>query len=92
MARERPSYRVLYLVFALGVLQAVGLSILEAYRIATLGREVRRLEAENERLWRRARALEAELAAAREPGFLEAEARRLGLVKKDETLYARETH
>ncbi len=92
MVRDRPSYRVLYLVFALGVLQAVGLLAFEAYRTATLDREVRRLEAENAELWRRVRELEATLAATRTPAFLEAEARRLGLVKKDETLHARKTH
>lgn len=92
MVRDRPSYRVLYLAFALGVLQAVGLLAFEAYRTATLSREVRRLEAENAALWERVRVLEAELKAAEGPPFLEAEARRLGLVKKDETLHARKTH
>jgi len=92
MKREHPLFRLLYLAFAIGVLQAIGLVGFELYRLHTLHRYVAQLEAENEALWQRARELEAELNAARSPEALEATARRLGLVKHDETLYARTPH
>jgi len=92
MKREHPLFRPLYYVFALGVLQALGLIGFELYRYHTLRQEVARLEAENQALWQRARELEAELRAAQSPEAKEAEARRLGFVKRDETLYARKTH
>ncbi len=92
MERPRPSYRVLTLVFALGVLQAIGLVGLELYRIHRLEAEVAGLEAENRALWAKARELEAALERKDDPAFLEALARELGWVKKDEILYARTPH
>ncbi len=91
MVWERFGYRVLYWIFAVGVLQAAGLLLFELYRAPVLSREIRRLEAENQALWQRARALEHDLLAAQEPGFLEAAARRLGWVKRNEVLYPRKT-
>ncbi len=92
MKREHPLFRALYLVFAIGVLQAIGLVGFELYRLYALQQQVARLEAENEALWQRTRQLEAELEAARSPEALEAASRRLGMVKQDETLYARKAH
>jgi len=92
MERGRPIYRLLYLAFALAILQAVGFIGFELYRVYTLHRAAEALAAENQALWERVRALEAEVAAWRTPAALEAEARRLGLVKRDETLYPRTTH
>jgi len=83
---------VLYLVFALGVLQALGLLGFELYRMHALKKELAKLEAENAALWQQARELEARLAAYQDEAALEAEARRLGQVKSDETLYPRKTY
>ncbi len=92
MVRDRPSYRVFYLVFALGVFQALGLIAFEIYRLYTLSREVRVLEEQNQRLWQRVRELEGLLQETQDPAFLEAEARRLGWVKRDETLHPGTAH
>ncbi len=92
MDRPRPSYRLLTLIFALGVLQAVGLAGFELYRLHLLHRRVAALEAENARLWRRVRGLEAALEKGDDPALLEALAREMGWVRKDEVLYARTPH
>ncbi len=90
--RARPSHRLLYLLFALGLFEVAGLFFFETYRYYQISREVARLEQENEALWAKVRDLRAELAHANDPGELEALARRLGLVKKDEVLYVRKSH
>ena len=90
--RDRPAYRFLYLIYALGVLHLLGLMALEAYRAYTDRQEAERVEAENAELAARISLLEEELAHADDPAYREALARRLGYVRKDEVLYARPDH
>ena len=92
MERGHPLHRVFYLAFALGTLHALILIGIETYRWRTLSQETARLEVQNQSLWERVRKLEAELSAMNSRAAMEAEARRLGLVKRDETLYPRTTH
>ncbi len=92
MDRPRPSYRLLTLVFALGVLQALALVGFELFRLHRLEAQAAALSAQNAELWRQVRDLEAVLEKRDDPAFLEALARGMGWVKKDEILYARTPH
>jgi len=85
---------LLALVLGLTLLQAIYLITLEVVRLDHFRQEAARLERENRELARRVHLLEADLAAVREDeeAVLEAEARRAGLVRKDELLFPRATH
>lgn len=86
---ERPIYRILHLVFALGVAHALFLLGQEGVRAYRLAQERARLEEALSRAEARVAELKAELAAAQDPAHLEALARRLGLVRPEETLKRR---
>jgi len=86
---ERPIYRLLHLVFALGLAHALFLLAQEGVRAQSLARERARLEAQLEQMEARVALLEAQVAAAKDPAHLEALARRLGLVRQEEILKRR---
>ncbi len=86
---ERPIYRLLHLVFALGLAHALFLLVQEGVRAQSLARERARLEAQLEQMEARVALLEAQVAAAKDPAHLEALARRLGLVRQEEILKRR---
>lgn len=86
---ERPIYRVLHLIFALGSLHMLGLIGLEAKRFLDLRQERALTQAHINDLKKRVAALEADIAAAQTTEYREAMVRRLGYVKKDEVLNAR---
>jgi len=86
---ERPVYRILHLVFALGVAHALFLLGQEGVRAYRLAGERARLEEAIARAEARVAELRAQVAAAQDPAHLEALARRLGLVRQEETLKRR---
>ncbi|WP_117237827.1 septum formation initiator family protein [Thermus sediminis] len=86
---ERPIYRILHLVFALGLAHALFLLAQEGVRARKLSQERARLEAELEKKEAAVARLEALVAAAKDPAHLEALARRLGLVHSEEVLKRR---
>ncbi|WP_022797761.1 septum formation initiator family protein [Thermus islandicus] len=86
---ERPIYRILHLVFALGLVHALFLLAQEGVRARELAQERARLEAELRRKEAAIARLEALVAAAQDPAHLEALARRLGMVRKEEILKRR---
>ena len=86
---ERPIYRVLHLVFALGLAHALFLLAQEGVRAQKLAQERARLEAELEKKRAAISRLEALVAAAKDPEHLEALARRLGFVGQEEILKRR---
>jgi cell division protein FtsB len=86
---ERPIYRVLHLVFALGLAHALFLLAQEGVRAQKLAQERARLEAELEKKRAAIARLEALVAAAKDPEHLEALARRLGFVGPEEILKRR---
>lgn len=86
---ERPVYRVLHLIFALGSLHLLGLVGLEAKRFLDLRHERALAQSQIANLRSRAAALQADIAAAQTPEYREAMVRRMGYVRKDEVLDAR---
>jgi cell division protein FtsB len=86
---DRPVYRVLHLLFALGSLHMLGLIGLEVKRFLDLRQELVLSQAYINDLKKRVVALEADIAAAQSTEYREAMVRRLGYVKKDEVLHAR---
>ncbi|WP_018110988.1 septum formation initiator family protein [Thermus igniterrae] len=86
---ERPVYRILHLVFALGLAHALFLLGQEGVRAHRLAQERARLEAELRQAEARVAALRAQVAAAKDPAHLEALARRLGMVRQGEILKRR---
>ncbi len=86
---ERPIYRLLHLVFALGLVHALFLLAQEGVRAHELAQRGARLEAELRRAEARVAELRARLAAAQDPAHLEALARRLGMVRQEEILKRR---
>jgi chromosome segregation and condensation protein ScpB len=86
---ERPIYRILPLVFALGLVHALFLLAQEGVRARELAQERARLEAELRRKEAAIARLEALVAAAQDPAHLEALARRLGMVRQEEILKRR---
>lgn len=86
---ERPVYRILHLVFALGLAHALFLLGQEGVRAYELARERARLEEALRQAEARVARLEAEVKAAQDPAYLEALARRLGFVRQEEILRRR---
>ncbi len=86
---ERPIYRILHLVFALGLVHALFLLAQEGVRAYHLGQERARLEAALRQAEARVARLEAEVEAAKDPAHLEALVRRLGFVREEEILKRR---
>lgn len=86
---ERPVYRVLHLIFALGSLHMLGLIGLEAKRFLDLRQERALTQVRIDDLKKRIAALEADIAAAQTDEYREAMVRRLGYVRKDEVLNVR---
>lgn len=84
---ERPVYRFLHLVFALGTLHLLVLGGLEVQRFFHIGREVRATERQVKALEKSVAELTGEVDSAQTPAFREAMARRMGYVQKDEVLY-----
>lgn len=86
---ERPVYRILHLVFALGLAHALFLLGQEGVRAHRLAQERAALEAELRQVEARVAALRGQVEAAKDPAHLEALARRLGMVRKEEILKRR---
>ncbi|GAB5603290.1 hypothetical protein FJNA_18160 [Thermus sp. FJN-A] len=86
---ERPIYRVLHLVFALGLAHAFFLLGQEAVRAHQLAQEKARLAEAIRQAEARVARLQAEVEAAQDPAHLEALARRLGFVRREEILKRR---
>lgn len=86
---ERPIYRILHLVFALGLVHALFLLAQEGVRAHRLGQERARLEAALRQAEARVARLQAEVEAAKDPAHLEALVRRLGFVRREEVLKRR---
>lgn len=86
---ERPAYRILHLVFALGLAHALFLLGQEGVRAYELARERARLEEALRQAEARVARLEAEVKAAQDPAYLEALVRRLGFVRQEEILKRR---
>ncbi|MEN2981728.1 MAG: septum formation initiator family protein [Thermus sp.] len=86
---ERPVYRLLRLVFALGLAHALFLLGQEAVRAHQLAKERGRLEEAVRQAEARVARLRAEVEAAQDPAHLEALARRLGMVRPEEILKRR---
>ena len=83
---ERPIYRILHLIFALGLAHALFLLGQEGVRAHRLAQERAHLEAEIRKKEAALARLEALVAAAKDPEHLEALARRLGFVGREEIL------
>lgn len=86
-ALVRQSHRLLVYLFALGLAHTVFLIGQELFRARALALEKARLEAALGAARTRVERLRAEAEAAQDPLHLEALARRLGFVGKEETLY-----
>lgn len=86
---ERPVYRLLHLLFALGLAHALFLLGQEGVRAHRLAQEQAELEARLRQAEARVAALRAQVEAAKDPVHLEALARRLGMVRKEEILKRR---
>ena len=86
-ALERQSHRLLVYLFALGLAHTAFLIGQELFRARALALEKARLEAALGTARTRVERLKAEAEAAQDPLHLEALARRLGFVGKEETLY-----
>ncbi|WP_205387564.1 septum formation initiator family protein [Thermus caldifontis] len=86
---ERPIYRILHLLFALGLAHALFLLGQEGVRAYQLSRERARLEEALRQQQARVARLQAEVKAARDPAHLEALVRRLGFVRQEEILKRR---
>ncbi|MCL4455223.1 MAG: hypothetical protein M1157_06245 [Deinococcus sp.] len=83
---ERPIYRFLHLVFALGVLQVTVLIGLETKRYFDNLTQARALQERVANMQNQLARLREEVKAAEDPLFREAMARKMGYVRKDEVL------
>ncbi|MGQ9510765.1 MAG: septum formation initiator family protein [Thermaceae bacterium] len=83
---ERFGQRVLMYLFALGLAHVLFLIGQELVRTRTLAMEKKRLEAALEAAQSRLEHLRAETEASQDPLYLEALARKAGLVRKEEVL------
>ncbi|TBH17572.1 septum formation initiator [Thermus thermamylovorans] len=86
---ERPIYRILHVIFALGLAHALFLLGQEGVRAHRLAQERAKLEEALRQAEARVARLQAEVEAAKDPAHLEALARRLGLVRQEEVLQRR---
>jgi len=84
---EKPIYRFLHLVFALGTLHLLVLGGLEVQRFFHTQSEIRAAVQQVQALEKSVAALTGEVDSAQTPVFREAMARRMGYVQKDEVLY-----
>ncbi|GGM92950.1 hypothetical protein GCM10007092_02690 [Thermus composti] len=85
----RPIHRFLHLVFALGLVHALFLLGQEGVRAYRLKEEQARLERALAEAEARVARLKEEIALLQDPAHLEALARRLGLVRREEILKRR---
>ena len=83
---ERPVYRFLHLLFALGSLHLLWLVGLEVKRTQELRGEINSTRAQVTHLEGRLARLEDEVTAAQTPEYRDALVRRMGYVRKDELL------
>ncbi|PZA05679.1 MULTISPECIES: septum formation initiator [unclassified Meiothermus] len=83
---ERPVYRFLHLLFALGSLHLLWLVGLEFKRTQELRGEINRARAQVAQLEGRLARLTDEISAAQTPEYRDALVRRMGYVRKDELL------
>lgn len=83
---ERPIYRSLHLVFALGTLHLLVLGGLEVQRFFRTGSEIRATQKQVKGLEKSVSELTGEVDSAQTPAFREAMARRMGYVQTGEIL------
>lgn len=88
---DRPVYRFLHLVFALGTLHTLLLITLEVQRNIQLRDQVLQAQARLEQLELRNQKLDEELQLAADPRYREGLIRQMGYVHKDELLFPRIT-
>ncbi len=86
---ERPVYRFLHLVFALGSLHLLLLLGLEVQRSVHIQREIAATKLRVAQLEQQNQKLLEELQTAADPRYREGLVRQLGYVHKDERLYPR---
>lgn len=84
---EKPIYRFLHLVFALGTLHLIVLVGLEGQRFFQLRHEIQQTQKSQSRLQQQVANLTEEIDAAQTGQYREAMARRMGYVQKSEVLY-----
>ncbi|MCS7068793.1 MAG: septum formation initiator family protein [Meiothermus sp.] len=84
---ERPIYRFLHLVFALGTLHLLVLLTLELQRHFQLRQDLAQAQVRLEALEQRNRKLTDELQIVADARYREGLARQMGYVHKDELLY-----
>ncbi|MCS7058875.1 MAG: hypothetical protein NZ849_08335 [Meiothermus sp.] len=83
---DKPIYRFLHLVFALGTLHMLVLVGLEVQRLVGLRREVALVSSRVAQLELRNQRLSEELQMAADPAYREGLVRQMGYVHKDELL------
>jgi cell division protein FtsB len=83
---ERPIYRFLHLIFALGIVHLLVLSGLEVQRFLQTQNDLQAQQAKVGQLQQEVQILKAEVAASQNPGYREALVRRMGFVKRGEIL------
>lgn len=88
---DKPVYRFLHLVFALGTLHTLLLITLEVQRNIQLRNQVLQAQARLEQLELRNQKLDEELQLAADPRYREGLIRQMGYVHKDELLLPRIT-
>ena len=84
---ERPIYRFLHLIFALGTLHLLVLFALEFQRYFQLRQDISSVQLRLEALEERNQKLSEELQVASDARYREGLARQMGYVHKDELLY-----
>jgi cell division protein FtsB len=83
---EKPIYRLLHLIFALGTLHILLLITLEVQRNVQLRNQIAQAEVRLVQLERRNQKLIEELQLAADPRYREGLVRQMGYVHKDELL------
>ncbi|WP_299428248.1 hypothetical protein [uncultured Meiothermus sp.] len=86
---ERPIYRFLHLVFALGTLHLLVLLTLEVQRHFQIRHDTTATQLRLEQLEQRIHKLSDELQVAVDPRYREGLVRQMGYVHKDEVLFLR---
>ncbi len=84
---ERPIYRFLHLVFALGTLHLLVLLSLEVQRHVQTRQDIAAAQIRLDELGQRSQKLTDELQVAADARYREGLARQMGYVHKDELLY-----
>lgn len=85
---ERPIYRILHLVFALGSLHLLVLFGLEVKRTLEVSEQIRSHNTQVSQLEKKVKSLQQIVNVAHTESYREAMARRLGFVHKSEVLYS----